>query len=232
MAGPAHGVTGRRVRAARGAATPAVHQDAHAVGRLAVGSAGHVRRGCQASTGHGGSLYHQGDNIDRARFRELVGAEPPAEPAAPRPPLREWLLSWVRSDDHPREELDLLPGVLWHLSDAWARREQPNVVLVHYDDLSADLEGEMRRLAERLSITIPEAVWPKLVHAASFEQMKRNADQLVPDQNGIFKDLGAFFRRGRSGAGRDLLDGAELAAYRKRVAELAPPDLVAWLHRD
>ena len=33
---------------------------------------------------------------------------------------------------------------MWHLSDAWARRGEPNVLLVHYDDLLADLEGQMR----------------------------------------------------------------------------------------
>jgi hypothetical protein len=59
----------------------------------------------------------------------------------PRLPLREWLLSWVHADVAPRDELDSLPGVMWHLSDAWRRREQPNVVLVHYDDLATDLEA-------------------------------------------------------------------------------------------
>ena len=37
--------------------------------------------------------------------------------------------------DDPREQLDSLPGVMWHLSDAWARRDQPNVLLVHHDNL-------------------------------------------------------------------------------------------------
>jgi hypothetical protein len=44
------------------------------------------------------------------------------------------------------------------------------------------------------------------------------------------KDNAAFFRRGTSGAGREILDTRELAAYHARVAQLAPPDLLAWLH--
>jgi len=32
----------------------------------------------------------------------------------------------------------------------------PDVVLLHYDDLSDDLAGEMRRLAEHLDIEAPE----------------------------------------------------------------------------
>jgi hypothetical protein len=177
------------------------------------------------------SLYHQGDNIDRERFRMLAGQPPPDRPRPPRPPLREWLRRWVDQDPDPREELDSLPGVLWHLSDAWRRREQANVELVHYHDLSTDLEGQMRRLAARLDIGVPAGSWPELVAAAGFERMRARADQLAPDTLGVIKDRAAFFRRGSSGAGREELGEAELARYHARAAELAPPDLLAWLHR-
>ena len=39
------------------------------------------------------SLYHQGDNLDRARIRQLSGEAPTRE--ASRPELREWLLAWI-----------------------------------------------------------------------------------------------------------------------------------------
>ena len=48
----------------------------------------------------------------------------------------------------------------------------------------------------------------------------------------MLKDPAAFFRRGASGDGRALLSAGELARYRARVATMAPPDLLAWLHRD
>ncbi|MCU1430625.1 MAG: Sulfotransferase protein, partial [Actinomycetia bacterium] len=109
------------------------------------------------------SLYHQGDNIDRERLRQLTGQTDAVAPASKRPPLREWLLSWIDWDGSPREQMDSLPGVMWHAADAWARRAEPNVVLVHYDDLSADLEGQMRRLATLLDIKVDDQVWPRLV---------------------------------------------------------------------
>ena len=175
------------------------------------------------------SLYHQGANIDRARVRELTGQPEPDEPARPRMPLHDWLNAWVADDADPRDHLDSLPGVMWHLSGAWARRAAPNIVLVHYVDLSADLDGQMRRLAARLGIAVPERVWPELVRAATFEKMRAAADRLVPT-NGILKSNAAFFRRGTSGAGREILTPGELAAYNARAAHLAPPDLLAWLH--
>ncbi|HJU96346.1 MAG TPA: sulfotransferase domain-containing protein [Jiangellaceae bacterium] len=177
------------------------------------------------------SLYHQGDNLDRVRLRQLTGRPQPAGPPAPRPPLRDWLVSWIDRDVAPREEMDSLPGVMWHLCDAWARRDEPNILLVHYDDLSADLEGEMRRLAASLDIAVPEQDWPALVSAATFEHMKARADAVVPDSAGVVKSSAAFFRRGTSGAGRELLTDDEVAHYEARTAELAPPDLLAWLHR-
>ena len=40
------------------------------------------------------------------------------------------------------------------------------------------------------------------------------------------------FRHGTSGAGREELSAGEQAGYRRRAAQLAPADLLSWLHRD
>ena len=88
----------------------------------------------------------------------------------------------------------------------------------------------MHRIAGRLGIEIPDARWPALVQAATFESMKRTPETLVPTA-GILKSDAAFFRRGTSGAGREVLDAEELAIYQARVAGLGPPGLLAWLDR-
>jgi aryl sulfotransferase len=175
------------------------------------------------------SLYHQSDNIDHERLRQLTGQPEPAEPLRPRTPLRDRLLRWIADDDDPREYPDSLPGLMWHLSDAWARRHELNVLLVHYNDLLADLDGQMRWLAGQLGIAVPEQAWPTLVQAATFERMRDSADTLVPTA-GIFKSNAAFFRRGTSGAGREILSNEELGAYQARVTQLAPSDMLTWLH--
>lgn len=178
------------------------------------------------------SLYHQGANLNRARINELVGLPPPDEGAQPRPPLRDWLLEWIEHDADPRERLESLPGVIWHVTDAWHRREgTPRVLLVHYDDLVADLEGEMRRLAAALGEAVPEDRWPALVRAAGFSEMSRAPRDLAPDPAGLMHDVNAFFRRGSSGAAAEVLTEAELARYRARVGELAEPDVARWLVR-
>ncbi len=175
------------------------------------------------------SLYHQGGNIDHARVRELAGQPEPAGPPRPRPPLHDWLVRWIAGDDDPRQYPDSLPGVMWHLSGAWSRRGEPNVLLVRYEDMSAGLEGQMRRLAGQLGITVADDAWPALVRAAAFDSMRDNADTLVPTA-GIFNSTTAFFRRGTPGAGREILSHDELTAYYTRAAQLAPPDMLTWLH--
>jgi hypothetical protein len=177
------------------------------------------------------SLYHQGANLHRDRIRALTGQPESTTPVPPRPLLHEWLLAWVDDQARPQDQLDSLPGVLWHLSDGWARRDEPNVVLVHYDDLVNDLGGEMRRLAALLGITVPGEIWPDLVAAATFKSMRAGARRVAPDPSGVLKDNAAFFRRGTSGAGREVLTSDEMARYHGRTAQLAPPELLAWLHR-
>jgi len=178
------------------------------------------------------SLYHQSENLNRERLRELTGQPHPGPSTDRRLPLHQWLVEWIDAVADPRDSLDSLPGVLWHLSDAWHRRDEEAVILVHYDDLAKDLNAGMRRLAELLGITVSEDTWPGLVEAATFEHMRARAPLVVPDPLGIFKDQVMFFRRGSSGSGCDTLTRVELQHYYERVARMAPPDLLEWLHRD
>jgi aryl sulfotransferase len=141
----------------------------------------------------------------------------------PQPPLRE-LLPKVINGKSPQKGL---PGLMHYWSVAWARRDEPNVVLLRYEDLVADLAGQMRSLAARLDITVPETTWPGLVKAATFEQMRAAADQIQPMPN--LKDPAEFFWKGKPGSARALLTDDDLARYDERAAQLAPADLLAWL---
>ena len=102
---------------------------------------------------------------------------------------------------------------------------------MHYQDLTDDLEGEMRRVAARLDLDVPSEQWPELVRAARFDAMQAQAETLAPDPADILVDHAKFFRRGKSGSGRALLTDAELARYGARANALMPADLVGWLHR-
>ena len=89
----------------------------------------------------------------------------------------------------------------------------------------------MRQLADRLAIAVPEPAWPALVAAATFDRMRRRADDLVPDERlGIMRDTTRFFRSGTSGQWRAWLTDEDASEYEARVADLMAPDLAYWLH--
>jgi aryl sulfotransferase len=151
-----------------------------------------------------------------------------APPRAEDPVERFW--RWVEDDAPPLEGLELL---LHHLETFWDRQQATNVVLFHYADLHADLEGEMRRLAGLLGIAIGADVWPSLVAEARFDRMRDRADELAPQvtMNGLWHDTSRFFNRGTTGQWRTFLGSEDLDRYEARVRQLATPDLAAWAHR-
>jgi len=115
-----------------------------------------------------------------------------------------------------------------HVASFWKLRERQNLLLVHYNDLKRDLAGEMRRIAEFLQISVPEAKWPAVVERCTFESMKARGAEI-----GAFEPFegGAqsFLFKGTNGRWRDVLTAAELEAYRKRVADFLPEEAAHWL---
>ena len=151
------------------------------------------------------------------------------KPAPTDPVERFW--RWVDEPNTGELEHDSLAWTMHHLATFWQAREQPNVVLVHYADLQRDLEGEMRRIAHRLGIDIDDDRLADLVAAARFDTMRERADELAPNASqGMLQSNRAFFRSGRSGQWRQLLDDAGRRRYAERVRQLAPTDLIEWTH--
>jgi aryl sulfotransferase len=112
----------------------------------------------------------------------------------------------------------------------WAVRNEPRLLLVHYNDLKADREGEMRRIADFLDIDIPAALWPEIVAAAGFEAMKAQGEALLPHQNRLFDDGAArFLHKGTNGRWQGTVLIADLVRYDADVEILFTPDLAFWV---
>ncbi len=177
------------------------------------------------------SLYHQSDNIDRARLRQLTGQPEPGRAAtAAASRCTTGCSGGSPATTIPASDLDSLPGVMWHLSDAWARRDEPNVVLVHYDDLSADLDGQMRRLAGRLGISRPGA---GLARARAGGHVRAHAGQRGQARS---RRPGSSRATPRSSAAAPRAPGARFSATPRSPPTTParpgwqPPDMLAWLH--
>ncbi len=119
----------------------------------------------------------------------------------------------------------------FHIENSfWNARHDSNMLLVHYADLKKDRAGEMRRVASFLGIDIPEADWPALFEAASFEAMKQQGDELIPAAYGLWeRGSGQFFNKGINGRWQNVLLKADLGRYDELVKKHFTPDLASWL---
>ena len=171
----------------------------------------------------------------RERAAAIDGIEPgPLRPPRPRPG-GERDRFWPRAGDKtpPAQAGSSLRRTVEHRQTFRDAAGDLDVVYVHYDDLKAGLEGQMRQMAARLGIDAGEHRWPRLVPAATFESMRSRAGTTVPGGGPEhWIDPAAFFSRGTSGQWRHLLHDAGPARYAARVRALASGNLVERVHRE
>jgi aryl sulfotransferase len=155
-----------------------------------------------------------------AKFRDR-------HPATPQDPA-DYFHAWLLADGDGQG--DAAAGFFHMENSYWAARHASNLLLVHYADLKADRDGEMRRIADFLGITIPESVWPALVEAAGFDEMKRDAKVFAAGMRNSFdKGSDRFFHKGTNGRWRGVFKADDLALYDERVRREFSPELARWL---
>jgi len=166
--------------------------------------------------------------------REMLngGENPPSRPFLETPEdIREFWRLWMTTAGYPWES-DGFPywSHLRHARTYWDYRHLPNLLMVHYNDLKADLDGQMRRIARFLEIEIPEDKWPQLVDAATFSSMKRDA-HLLGSEMGMFFEGGAdgFLFKGTNNRWREVLTAEDLELYEAAAARTLTPELKSWL---
>ncbi len=176
------------------------------------------------------SLWNHYRSYTDIAYERLGMGDPPGGPL-PRCPdnISDYWRQWITRASFPWEN-DGWPfwSHHYHAGSFWTWRHLPNVLLVHYNDLKADLQAEMRRIAAFTGFDIADQDWPHLVHAATFETMSADADRLIPEATYIFGSTRNFLYRGTNDRWRGALTAADLALYERRASTL-DPDLRAWL---
>ena len=167
------------------------------------------------------------ERLDRLGLEDAaIGKPHPRPPADPALFFHFWLTTPTvqgQSDGSPQLSFfDLEVGY-------WAERMRPNFLMVHYNDLQEDLDGEMRRISEFLDVDILETVWPALVNAARFENMRAAGDQLMPQLKAFLGGSENFFYKATNERWRTILADDDLALYEAKVGEKFTPGLAAWI---
>jgi aryl sulfotransferase len=156
-----------------------------------------------------------------AFISSLYPDQPPA--TYPDPDTRTAFFNWLENDAHPNWSF-------WDYSQGWFdARHLPNLKLVHFADLLADLPGQIRQIAAFLEIEIDPRIWPDVLEHCSFDYMRRLA-VAREGMRTIFREGGAsFFHRGTNGRWRDVLSASDNARVNAIVAEHLTPDCARWL---
>ncbi len=156
------------------------------------------------------------------QFNDAPGrVGPPVEP--PTGDVREFFHDWL-------EDAGLYDWPYWsHIQSWWDIRDVPNIFLLHYNNLKADMPGEMRRIAEFLKIDIDEERWSDIVEHCTFDYMKKHADTLSE----VFKDafeggLKTFIYKGTNGRWRDVLTPEEIQKYDNVANANLTPNCAHW----
>ena len=163
--------------------------------------------------------------LDRAA--DDMGGPAPRCPSSVQTFWRDWLTKGIRpesSDGHPTHSFFDFE------SSYWRARHRSNLLLVHYNDLSADLAGEMRRIADFLEIEVGDELWPELVEAATFGRMKREGAALLPHAEVVFEGgYERFLYKGSNGRWQEEIPADLLGLYEQKVASRFTPGLARWI---
>ncbi len=163
---------------------------------------------------------------------DAVGlADPTIGRALPRPPTSERAFFRYWLDDGGADRQTFMASDFFQTERSyWAERGRSNLLLVHFNDLKADLDGEMRRVADFLSMDIAGDVWPFLVEAATVASMKhQGATVLAGLERGFKGGYQSFLHGGVNERWRRWLTDADLHLYHERIENALSPSLIRWL---
>ena len=172
------------------------------------------------------SLYNHHSRANELWYRMLNETPGRVGPPIDKPPaeIRQYFLDWLERDGYPFWSF-------WENARSWwAIRDLPNVMLLHFDELKADLPGSIRRIADFLGIAIDEGRFPAIVEHCSFEWMKANGNNVTP-LAGQPWDGGSqtFINKGVNGRWRDVLSAEDCQRYEERARRELGEDCAAWL---
>lgn len=162
-------------------------------------------------------------------IRGRVGQPMPRCPQDIHEVWRTWITrGWFEweSEGYPHS------GNMYHTRTWWKFRHFENILLVHFNDLLADLEGEIRRVAHFLGIDVSGAAVTAVAQAVSFSTLKKNAMQDPSAGTDIWKGgMKTFFFKGTNGRWQGILSADELAMYETTRAQVLPPACALWLEQ-
>jgi aryl sulfotransferase len=170
------------------------------------------------------SWHHHHSMLTDAAY-EMMNPPDRTWPEFPRPDpdIRRAFNDWLDKDGYP-----VFP--FWsHIQSWWDIRHLPNVKLIHFNQLRADMPGAIREIAEYLDIAIDETTFPKIVEHCSFDFMKKRAARVQLLEIFFEGGGGNFINKGTNGRWKGVLSAEDIAKCDEIAAMNLSPDCAHWL---
>lgn len=137
--------------------------------------------------------------------------------------MREFFDRWLDTNGYDCcDLLDIMES--W-----WALRNEPNVLLLHYQHLKDDLVGQIVRLAEFFSIDPQSLRMDAIVEHCSFDYMSARAEKMAPFGGAHMSSAKAFFHKGLRRDHRKELTPAQVERFDWAALEKLGEKCAHWL---
>jgi aryl sulfotransferase len=111
----------------------------------------------------------------------------------------------------------------------WKLRQEPNVLLLHYQQLKDDLKGQIARLAEFFGIDPASLQMDAIVEHCSFEYMSGRAEKMAPFNGEHMSSAKAFFHKGPKRDYRSELTPAQVERFDRVALDKLGTQCARWL---
>jgi aryl sulfotransferase len=137
--------------------------------------------------------------------------------------VQEFFDRWLATDGYGC--CDLFDVV----SSWWKLRNEPNVLLVHYQRLKEDLGGQMARIAGFVGVEPAGLRMDRIVERCSFAYMRAHAEQMAPFGGAHMNDPKAFFHKGPARDFRGEITREQGERFDRLAVEKLGSECARWL---
>ncbi len=183
----------------------------------------------------GMSLWNHYSNYTPEMYTSLNNAQGRVGPPITQAPdnFHEFWRNWItrgwfawESEGYP------FWGNLHHTQTWWEYRHLENILFVHFNDLLANAENEISRVADFLNIRVADVKVATIAKNVTLDAMRSDALQRDEGIAESFKGgANTFFFKGINGRWKEILSTDELALYESAKAKNLAPDAAQWLEQ-
>lgn len=183
----------------------------------------------------GMSLWNHYSNYTSEMYASLNNAQGRVGPPIPQAPdnFHEFWRNWITRGWFAWEN-EGYPfwGNLHHTQTWWEYRHLENILFVHFNDLLANTENEISRVADFLNIRVADVKVATIAKSVTLDAMRSDALQRDEGIAESFKGgANTFFFKGINGRWKEILSTDELALYESAKAKNLAPDAAQWLEQ-